>query len=62
VRKHRRTRRERDRVAKLGLAVREINDNLTFTDSAAWAWFVLPAQQWAFRSEMQRLTTGCTCG
>jgi hypothetical protein len=56
VRKHRRTRRERDRVAKLGLAVREINDNLTFTDSAAWAWFVLPAQQWAFRSETQRLT------
>jgi hypothetical protein len=56
VTKHRRSSRERDRVAKLGLAVREINDNLTFTDAAAWAWYVLPAQQWAFRSEMQRLT------
>jgi hypothetical protein len=52
--KHRRS-QDRDRVPKLQLALREINENLTFTESAAWVWFALPAQQWAFRSEAQRL-------
>jgi hypothetical protein len=47
--------RDRDRPAALNLALREIDDHLTFTDAAAWAWYVLPAQQWAFRSEHQRL-------
>lgn len=47
--------RERDRPAALDLALREIDDHLTFTDSAAWAWYVLPAQQWAFRGEHQRM-------
>lgn len=44
-----------DGVREAGLALREINDNLAFTDHAVWAWFRLPSQQWAFRSETQRL-------
>ena len=47
-------RRERHRAAELRLALREINGHLTYTDSAVWAWYVLPSQQWAFRSESQR--------
>ena len=36
------------------LALRNIEDNLCFTDDEAWAWFVLPTQPWAFRSDSQR--------
>ncbi|MDQ4007540.1 MAG: ATP-binding protein [Actinomycetota bacterium] len=49
----RRTRGD-DRVDTVRLALREIHDNLTFTDGAAWAWFALPTQPWAFRSDRQR--------
>ena len=46
---------ERDRPASLRLALREISGNVTLTDSAAWVWFVLPTQQWSFRSDAHRL-------
>lgn len=36
------------------LALRYVDDNLTFTSDEAWAWFVLPTQPWAFRSDTQR--------
>ena len=36
------------------LTLRYIEDNLCFTDNEAWAWFVLPTQPWAFRSDRQR--------
>ena len=36
------------------LALRYIEGNLTFTSNEAWAWFVLPTQPWAFRSDSQR--------
>ena len=36
------------------LALRNIEGNLCFTDHEAWAWFVLPTQPWAFRSDTQR--------
>ena len=44
----------RDPVQRSGLALRDIDDNLCFTRHEAWAWFVLPTQPWAFRSDMQR--------
>jgi hypothetical protein len=34
--------------------LRNIDDNLCFTGHEAWAWFVLPTQPWAFRSDRQR--------
>jgi len=43
-----------DRAANLPLALRNIDDNLCFTRNEAWAWFVLPTQPWAFRSDRQR--------
>jgi hypothetical protein len=43
-----------ERVDTVRLALREIHENLTFTDNAAWAWFALPTQPWAFRSDRQR--------
>ena len=36
------------------LALRYIEGNLTFTSNEAWAWFVLPTEPWAFRSDSQR--------
>ncbi len=36
------------------LSLRNIDDNLCFTEHEAWAWFVLPTQPWAFRSDTQR--------
>ena len=43
-----------ERADAVRLALREIHGNLTFTDNAAWAWFALPTQPWAFRSDRQR--------
>jgi hypothetical protein len=36
------------------LSLRHIDDNLCFTANEVWAWFVLPTQPWAFRSDTQR--------
>jgi hypothetical protein len=36
------------------LALRNVENNLCFTRDQAWAWFVLPTQPWAFRSDTQR--------
>ncbi len=52
MRRHRTTPRER--VDRARLALRDIDGHLAFTDLEAWAWFVLPTQPWAFRSESQR--------
>src|SRR4051794_9565661 len=41
-------------VSQARLALRNIEDNLCFTRNEAWAWFVLPTQPWAFRSDAQR--------
>ena len=43
-----------DKTAKARLTLRNIEDNLCFTSNEAWAWFVLPTQPWAFRSDRQR--------
>src|SRR4051794_39709009 len=44
----------RDGVVRARLALRNIEGNLCFTDHEAWAWFSLPTQPWAFRSDTQR--------
>lgn len=49
-----RRRGKNDPAVRAKLALRHIVDNLCFTDSEAWAWFVLPTQPWAFRSDTQR--------
>ena len=41
-------------MVRAKLALRNIEGNLCFTDHEAWAWFVLPTQPWAFRSDTQR--------
>lgn len=47
--------RHPDDAAAVGrLALRNIDDNICFTANEAWAWFVLPTQLWAFRSDSQR--------
>jgi AAA-like domain len=43
------------RGASTTLALRTIEGNLAFTDQAAWAWFALPTQRWAFRADGERL-------
>jgi hypothetical protein len=43
-----------DPVTPARLTLRNIEDNLCFTAHEAWAWFVLPTQPWAFRSDTQR--------
>ena len=43
------------RAANMALALRTIEGNLAFTDQAAWAWFALPTQRWAFRADGERL-------
>jgi hypothetical protein len=45
---------DRDPARRARLTLRNIEDNLCFTDREAWAWFVLPTQPWAFRSDTQR--------
>lgn len=45
---------KRDPVVRAKLALRNIEDNVCFTEHEAWAWFVLPTQPWAFRSDTQR--------
>ena len=50
----RRNRAPRERVDRARLALRDIEGNLAFTDHEAWAWFLLPTQPWAFRSDTQR--------
>lgn len=44
----------KDPAVPARLALRNIEDNLCFTDNEAWAWFVLPTQAWAFQSNAQR--------
>lgn len=51
----RRTRGADTRTKNLSLSLRTIEGNLAFTDSAAWAWFALPTQRWAFRADNERL-------
>ena len=41
----------RDPVVRAKLALRNIEGNLCFTDHEAWAWYSLPTQPWAFRSD-----------
>src|SRR4051794_5083688 len=43
------------RTKNMPLSLRTIEGNLAFTDSAAWAWFALPTQRWAFRADNERL-------
>ncbi|MCM0622535.1 ATP-binding protein [Nocardioides bruguierae] len=43
-----------DAAPQSRLALRQIEGNLCFTADEAWAWFVLPTQLWAFRSDGQR--------
>ena len=45
---------ERDKAVEARLALRYIEDNLCFTGHEVWAWYVLPTQPWAFRSDSQR--------
>jgi len=49
-----RSKTPRERVDRARLALRDIEGNLAFTEDEAWAWFVLPTQPWAFRSDSQR--------
>ena len=49
-----RRRGPKDPAVRAKLALRNIEDNLCFTDTEAWAWYVLPTQPWAFRSDTQR--------
>lgn len=44
----------RDRPAKSRVALNRIDDHLTFGAGDVWAWFVLPTQRWAFRSDADR--------
>lgn len=48
------TKKAPDQVRDARLALRHIEDNLCFTAHEAWAWFKVPTQPWAFRSDMQR--------
>src|SRR3954453_16765488 len=45
---------DRDPVDRAKLRLRNIEDNLCFTDCEAGACLVLPTQPWAFRSDTQR--------
>jgi hypothetical protein len=47
-------RRERDPAVNGRLALRYIDGNLCFTANEAWAWFAIPTQPWAFRSDGER--------
>ena len=49
-----RSKTPREHVDRARLTLRDIEGNLAFTDHEAWAWFVLPTQPWAFRSDTQR--------
>ena len=43
-----------DRAVDARLTLRNIEDHLCFSRHEAWAWYVLPTQPWAFRSDSQR--------
>lgn len=45
---------EHEPARRSRLALRHVDNNLAFTAHEAWAWFVLPTQPWAFRSDSQR--------
>lgn len=47
-------RKSADAAAPGRLSLRYIESNLCFTDHEVWAWYVLPTQPWAFRSDTQR--------
>jgi hypothetical protein len=47
--------RGEQRASQLPLALRTIEGNIAFTDTATWAWFALPTQRWAFRADGERL-------
>lgn len=49
-----RAKNRRDPVVNGRLALRDISGNLCFTANEAWAWFTIPTQPWAFRSDSQR--------
>jgi hypothetical protein len=51
----RRKRRSAQRESKLPLQLQALEGNLALTSSAAWAWFSLPTQRWAFRADAERL-------
>lgn len=46
--------KSKDPVGRARFALRNIEGNLCFNSTEAWAWFVLPTQPWAFRSDSQR--------
>jgi hypothetical protein len=46
--------RSSDQAIRDRLALRHIEDNLCFTSTEVWAWYVLPNQPWAFRTDGQR--------
>src|SRR5262245_13632167 len=46
--------RRDERIDRARLSLREIEGNLLFTHGEVWAWFALPTQPWAFRSNGQR--------
>lgn len=46
--------RRAEEARRQSSALRHIDNNLAFTGDETWAWFVLPTQLWAFRSESQR--------
>lgn len=54
LKKKREPKPKADKHTKHPLALREISDNLTITSDAVTAWFLLPPQRWAFRSDRQR--------
>lgn len=47
-------RRDGDQTRSARLTLQVIEDNLCFTDHEVWAWFALPTQPWAFRSDAKR--------
>jgi len=48
------TRSTRDRVQTAPLALKYVDNNLCFSSNEVWAWFRVPTQPWAFRSDLQR--------
>ncbi|RYP88648.1 hypothetical protein EKO23_01800 [Nocardioides guangzhouensis] len=48
------SRRPTDPATPARLSLRNIEDNLCFSQHEVWAWYVLPTQPWAFRSDRQR--------
>src|SRR5436309_822817 len=46
--------KSKDPVSRARLALHSIDGHLCFTAGEVWAWYVLPTQPWAFRSDVQR--------